>query len=409
MLAMSETASPRSRARSRTPFSSSRLDDTGRDPPVLDRELLAAAGRVDAVAYVLLAGVPPRVGDADADDLVPVSRYREAAFPLQSIENGVGQASHRELETLARQLLHRLVRLAGWLHQAGIVHNDICLATTLEASDDMSRSKDDCRRISETVREYLGALAAKLPRQWLGNRVLDSLRERSAAAAAAESDDDPGQPIRVTMPINFQVPYNAHYGLFNVGYLRMIAPASFDARQLRPYLSQCLEIRGHPAAQGVYLPLARLDELLELMRLRGTWWPRPNPPTCSPVDRATNMVHVSDDRVIPFSTFLSEFSPKGTYLNTQVAHSPEWLVHFDEAPPSAAGSCAGSVSLATSGTTPCFRFSLGKRPAAQQPPKGDEAKSTKGEKEEDKEGEVDPLLRTRAWLETETPAKKRRV
>lgn len=40
---------------------------------------------------------------------------------------------------------------------------DVELAGFSKASDDMSRAKGDCRRIFETVQEYLGALAAGLP------------------------------------------------------------------------------------------------------------------------------------------------------------------------------------------------------------------------------------------------------
>ncbi|KLU93043.1 hypothetical protein MAPG_11984 [Magnaporthiopsis poae ATCC 64411] len=95
-----------------------------------------------------------------------------------------------------------------------------------------------------------------------------------------------------------------------------------------------------------------------------------------------NLVHASDDRVISFSTFLSEFFPQGTYLDAQLAHNPQWLVHFDEMPPSAAGSCDGSVSLATTETQ---RFRLGKR--AAQPSRGDGVEATKGG------GEFDPTVK----------------
>ncbi|KAL8366600.1 hypothetical protein RB595_010454 [Gaeumannomyces hyphopodioides] len=250
-------------------------------------------------------------------------------------------------------------------------------------------------------------------------------RSRAGGHSPMPGDGDPAQPIWVTMPLSFQVPYNAHYGRFNIGFLRMLAPASFDSRLLRPYLAQCLEIRGFPTAQGVYPPLAHLDKLLDLMQLRCDQGSIPAPtnssldafthdrwylvaPTRSsdvfPVDRATNLVHASDGRVISFSTFLSEFFPQGTYLDTQLAHNPEWLVHFDEMSPSAARSCDGSVSLATTETQ---RFRLGKR--AAQPSRGDGVRVTEGEKEGKEEGEGDPLLRTRAWLETKTSGKKRRI
>lgn len=69
-----------------------------------------------------------------------------------------------------------------------------------------------------------------------------------------------------------------------------------------------------------------------------------------PVNRATNLVHAPNGRIIPFSTFLVEFFPAGTYLDAQIVHMPEQFVQPDEMLPLATRSCAGSVSLASTET-----------------------------------------------------------
>lgn len=88
---------------------------------------------------------------------------------------------------------------------------------------------------------------------------------RIGGYSSLPGDDEPLQPIRITVPLSFQIPLNAHYGLFNIEFLRMIAPVSFNAQLLLPYIPQCLEIHGVSAAQGVYLPSIHLNELLDLM------------------------------------------------------------------------------------------------------------------------------------------------
>lgn len=71
------------------------------------------------------------------------------------------------------------------------------------AGFDMSRAIRLPPHLRETVREYLGALAADLPRQWLGNQVLDDLWERSAAASRRSARAEASwMPLRIAKTCN---------------------------------------------------------------------------------------------------------------------------------------------------------------------------------------------------------------
>ncbi|KAH6637034.1 hypothetical protein F5144DRAFT_547055 [Chaetomium tenue] len=98
-----------------------------------------------------------------------VSRYQEDIFSIEEV---------CELAT-------------PQLHQFGVVHNDICLSTVFvsgpfdpdsdillagfsEATGDMTRARNDCFQVFQTVQEFLGQ-RVKLPKFWTGDEHLDGL------------------------------------------------------------------------------------------------------------------------------------------------------------------------------------------------------------------------------------------
>ena len=64
----------------------------------------------------------------------------------------------------------------------------------------------------------------------------------------------------ITIGVSFKAPYKSRFGLVNLEYLRQLAPPLFNPEILRPLLKKCLEIRGLPEVQGVYIPVTYLDE-----------------------------------------------------------------------------------------------------------------------------------------------------
>jgi hypothetical protein len=183
------------------------------------------------------------------------------------------------------------------------------------------------------------------------------------------------------------VPYKPRFGFVNIEYLRWLAPPSLDPEIFRPFLESCLEFRGLPAAQGVYIPVTYLnDGIFEALRLRfdarqvvekrdksldeythNNWYLLA--PTESsdlyPVRRETQRMHFRSAEM-SLAQFLKEYFPKNTYLDSQIPHKPEWLVMPNRVE-QRLGSCQGSVSLDSSRHR--FRFGRGR---GLPKPKGEE-------------------------------------
>lgn len=91
-------------------------------------------------------------------------------------------------------MLRTLLRTVALLHQSNIVHNDICPSTVFvagtfvfgtnldnlfltgfsEASTDMTKAKNDCYQVFQTVHHFISKLPAR-PRCWTGDKHLDKL------------------------------------------------------------------------------------------------------------------------------------------------------------------------------------------------------------------------------------------
>jgi hypothetical protein len=182
----------------------------------------------------------------------------------------------------------------------------------------------------------------------------------------------------ISLRVSYKVPYKPRFGFVNIEYLRWLAPPSLDPEIFRPFLESCLEIRGLPAAQGVYIPVTYLnDGIFEALRLRfdarqvvekrdksldeythNNWYLLA--PTESsdlyPVRRETQRMHFRSAEM-SLAQFLKEYFPKNTYLDSQIPHKPEWLVMPNRVE-QRLGSCQGSVSLDSSRHR--FRFGKGR-------------------------------------------------
>jgi hypothetical protein len=159
---------------------------------------------------------------------------------------------------MARRLLRTLLKIVAQFHQFNIVHNNICLSTVFvsgpfepdsvillagfsEASGDMTRVKNDCFLVFQTVQEFLGQ-RVELPKCWTGDEHLDRLWQHllesggdnwpctaeeicSRSDISLSPDMDEPKTISVSKGFDFR-----HTSQQDVSYL--------DVRDVKEYLSK---------------------------------------------------------------------------------------------------------------------------------------------------------------------------
>lgn len=178
----------------------------------------------------------------------------------------------------------------------------------------------------------------------------------------------------VALTSAFEIPFHSRYGLINIGYLRVLSSSPFSSDMLQPLLDRCIELRGFSEAQGIYIPMPYFMKYADAMQIHfdkqqinlesrdssfdnfthQDWYlvaPHESSDIFA-VNRATDGVRLSDSEELPLPAFLEKYFPRGTHLDGQTAHKPEWLV----TPPEASTHSICNTTIRSSDDSMKFKF-----------------------------------------------------